>query len=328
MTSALTGANVLITGGAGFVGSYIADLALDQGASQVTVIDNFVRGSLDNLRLAQTSERLTIVQGDIADRELVDQVTRGVDFVFHQAALRITHCAAEPQRAVNVMMNGTQNVLDAAVQHKVQRVLAASSASVYGEPSYLPMDERHPFNNRTLYGALKIANEQMLRCYREMYGLRYVAIRPFNVYGPRMDAHGAYTEVMIRWLERLGKGEPPIIFGDGFQTMDFVYVRDLAEAYLQAALADVDDEVFNIGSGTETSLLQLCQILCESSNHPDLQPEFQPPRAVNPVSRRLADLTRARDALGFEPTTSLAEGLTNLVEWYGSLEARPLGNAK
>lgn len=328
MKNPLTGANVLITGGAGFVGSYIADLALDHGAARVTVIDDLVRGSLDNLRLAQTSERLVMVHGDIVDRNLVDDVTEGVDLVFHQAALRITHCAAEPQRAVAVMMNGTQNVLDAAVRHGVSRVLAASSASVYGEPSYLPIDEGHPFNNRTLYGALKIANEQMLRCYKEMHGLSYVAIRPFNVYGPRMDAHGAYTEVMIRWLDRLGRGEPPIIFGDGSETMDFVFVGDLADAYIKAALADIDDEVFNIGSGTETSLLQLCRLLCDSTGHAEIQPEFQPPRAVNAVRRRLADITRAREVLGFEPCTTLELGMANLVDWYRTLQTSPSGASR
>jgi UDP-glucose 4-epimerase len=226
------------------------------------------------------------------------------------------------------MMNGTQNVLDAAVKHGVTKVLAASSASVYGEPSYLPMDEGHPFNNRTLYGALKIANEQVLRCYNDMYGLRYVAIRPFNVYGPRMDAHGAYTEVMIRWLERLGRGEPPIIFGDGSQTMDFVFVRDLADAYIKAALVDVNDEVFNVGSGTETSLLELCRFLSDATGHPEIRPEFQPPRAVNPVRRRLADISRARAALGFEPSTSLELGMASLVDWYRSLQTSPSGAAK
>ena len=159
----------------------------------------------------------------------------GIDLVFHQAALRITHCAAEPVLAVEVMINGFQNVLDASLRHKVKKVLAASSASVYGEASYLPMDEAHPFNNRTLYGGLKIANEQILRSYADMHGLQYVVLRPFNLYGARMDVYGVYTEVMVRWLERLNQGQAPIIFGDGKQTMDFVYVSDAADAYIRAA---------------------------------------------------------------------------------------------
>jgi UDP-glucose 4-epimerase len=236
--------------------------------------------------------------------------------VFHQAALRITHCAEEPVRAVEVMVNGTQHVLDAAVKHGVRKVLAASSASVYGEPSYLPMEETHPFNNRTLYGACKIANEQILRSYAEMYGLKYVAIRPFNVYGPRMDIFGVYTEVMIRWLERIARGEPPIIFGDGSQTMDFVHVSDVARAYLLAAQADVTDEVFNCGSGVQTSLLELCRLLTAAAGRPDLEPTFMPPRTVNPVARRLAGVELARERIGFSSQVSLEAGLRSLVAWH------------
>jgi UDP-glucose 4-epimerase len=221
-------------------------------------------------------------------------------------------------------VNGTQNVLEAAVKHKVKKVLAASSASVYGEPSYLPMDEEHPFNNRTLYGAAKIANEQILRSYADMYGMRYVMLRPFNVYGPRMDVFGAYTEVMIRWLERLSKGQAPIIFGDGTQTMDFIHVADVARAYLLAAVADVTDAVFNAGSGTETSLKELCLRLCAAAGKPEMQPEFAPPRKVNPVSRRQAATEKAREAIGFSTTISLDDGLRDLVRWQAALmkEAR------
>ena len=215
MTSIFRGAHILITGGAGFIGSHIADQVLAAGAARVVVLDDFVQGRVEHLGAAFETGRLTMIGADICDTAAVDRATRGVHFVFHQAALRMTHCADAPQRAVDVMIRGTQNVLDAAVHHSVSKVIAASSASVYGEPSYLPIGEPHPFNNRTLYGALKIANEQMLRAYAEMYGLRYVALRPFDVYGPRMDACGLSTEVMLGWLERLARGEAPVIFGDG-----------------------------------------------------------------------------------------------------------------
>ncbi len=310
------GAKVLITGGAGFIGSHIADQLLAAGAGRVVVIDDFVRGRSENLAHAVDTGRLDVVAGDIRDAALIDQLTAGCDMVFHQAALRITQAAAEPVRAIQVMVNGTQNVLESAVRHRVGKVIAASSASVYGEPSYLPMDEKHPFNNRTLYGAAKIGNEQMFRAYAEMHGLRYVMLRPFNIYGPRMDVFGVYTEVMIRWLERLAAGEAPIIFGDGLQTMDFLYVEDLAEAYLLAAASDVTDEVFNAGSGIETSLRDLCQMLCTEAGRPDIEPQFEPPRAVNPVTRRLAAVERARDAFGFSATTGLDEGLRRLVAWH------------
>ena len=318
MTVNLSSANVLITGGAGFIGSHIADQVLEAGARRVVVIDDFVRGRRENVADALASGRVELAVGDICDGGLVDRLMQNIDLVFHQAALRVTHCAEEPVRAVQVMMNGTQNVLEAAVRNKVAKVLVASSASVYGEPSYLPMDELHPFNNRTLYGALKIANEQLLRAYAEMYGLRYVALRPFNVYGPRMDVFGVYTEVMIRWLERLNRNEPPTIFGDGTQTMDFVYVEDVARAYLLAAISDVTDDVFNVGSGTETSLRDLCRALCDATGHEGMEPVFEPPRKVNPVTRRQAAVERARNAIGFEAGVGLREGLRALVQWHAS----------
>ena len=317
----LKGAAALVTGGAGFVGSHLVDQLLEAGASRVVAIDNLVRGRRDNLEEAEKTGRLTFIEGDIRDETLVDRATAGVDFMFHQAALRITHCAAEPQLAVQVMMNGTQHVLDAAVRHKVAKVLVASSASVYGEPSYMPMDEKHPFNNRTLYGALKIAGEQVLRSYADMFGLKYVVLRPFNLYGSRMDVHGVYTEVMIRWLERLGQGQAPIIFGDGKQTMDFVYVTDAARAYLHAAVSDATDVAMNLGSGVETSLLDLCRALCEAKGRSDLQPVLEPPRKVNPVTRRCASTELAQTQTGFQTRISLADGLRQLVEWHASFVA-------
>ena len=186
---------------------------------------------------------------------------RGVDVVFHQAALRITRCADEPQLAVDVLVHGTQSVLDAAVRAGVRKVVAASSASVYGMAERFPTPEdQHPYNNDTLYGAAKAFNEGLLRSYHAMYGLDYVALRYFNVYGPRMDVHGVYTEVLVRWMERIADGRPPLILGDGRQTMDFVHVGDVARANVLAATRDATDEVFNVASGTETSLAELARV--------------------------------------------------------------------
>jgi UDP-glucose 4-epimerase len=317
----LKGTNIFVTGGAGFIGSHIVDQLVAAGAARVVVLDQLDRGRHHNLAGALASGRVELTVGDIRDAELVDRLTAGADFVCHQAALRITQCAEEPVRAIEVMIGGTQNVVEAAVRHRVHKVVAASSASVYGEASYVPMDELHPFNNRTLYGCAKIANEQLLRAYAEMYGLQYVALRPFNVYGPRMDTAGVYTEVMVRWLGRLSKNEPPIIFGDGTQTMDFVHVSDVARAYLLAMTADVTDDVFNVGSGKETSLLELARELCSRTGHSDLTPSFMPARKVNPVTRRLAGVDRARAVLGFEAGIGLSEGLTDLVRWHGATVA-------
>jgi UDP-glucose 4-epimerase len=244
----------------------------------------------------------------------------GVEVVFHQAALRITQCAAEPRRALEVLVDGTFNLLEAAVAAGAGRVIAASSASAYGLAQAFPTPEdQHPYANRTLYGAAKLFNEGLLRSFNEMYGLEYIALRYFNVYGPRMDADGVYTEALIRWMQRIDAGEGPLIFGDGSQTMDFVYVDDVARANLLAAESGVSDEVFNVGGGAETSLNELALALLIAMGS-DLRPGHTTERAVNPVSRRLADTSRARALLGFEAEVSLEEGLRRLVEWWRSRE--------
>lgn len=309
---------VLVTGGAGLVGSHIVDLLVGEQVDEIIVFDNFVRGRRENLVWALEHGLVTIVEGDIQDRRLLAQTMEGVDLVFHQAALRITQCAAEPRLAVEVLVNGTFNVLEAAVDASVKKVVAASSASIYGLAEEFPTTEQHhPYNNRTIYGAAKAFNEGLLRSFHEMYGLNYVVLRYFNVYGPRMDIYGAYTEVLIRWMERIARGEPPLIFGDGKQTMDFVYIEDIARANLLAAKSDVTDEVFNVASGRETSLNDLAAALLRVMGS-DLQPSYGPERKVNPVPRRLADTRKAAQMLGFQAQTSLEEGLQRLVAWWQS----------
>jgi UDP-glucose 4-epimerase len=307
---------ILITGGAGLIGSHITDLLIDEKPAEIIILDNFVRGRRANLAAAQARFPLTIVEGDIRDRELVGHVMRGIDVVFHQAAIRITQCAEEPRLALEVLVDATFNVLEAAVQANVSKVVAASSASVLGLADSFPTNERHhPYNNRTIYGAAKAFNEGLLRSFNEMYGLKYIALRYFNVYGPRMDVHGAYTEVFIRWMERIAAGQAPLIFGDGSQTMDFVHVHDIARANILAAKSDVSDEVFNVASGTETSLKEVAQHLLRIMGS-SLQPEHAAERKVNPVPRRLADTRKAQALLGFEATTSFEAGLKSLVAWW------------
>jgi UDP-glucose 4-epimerase len=307
---------VAITGGAGLIGSHIADGLVRENAAEVVVIDNFVRGRRENLAWALEHGPVTIVEGDIRNREFLADAFRGVDLVFHQAAIRITQCAEEPRLAMEVLVDGTYNVVEAAVAAGVRRMVVASSASVYGLADEFPTTERcHPYNNRTLYGAAKAFNEALLRSFNEMYGLDYVALRYFNAYGPRMDVFGAYTEVLIRWMERIVEGRPPLIFGDGGQTMDFVYVEDIARANLLAAAADVTDCVYNVASGVETSLDDLARALLAVMGS-DLEPEYGPERKVNPVPRRLADTSAARRDLGFETRVGLEEGLGRLVAWW------------
>jgi nucleoside-diphosphate-sugar epimerase len=306
----------LITGGGGAVGSNIADQLVRAGASEVVVLDNFVRGRRENLAWALANGPVRVVQGDIRDGQLVDELTRGMDVVFHQAALRITQCAEEPRLALEVMVDGTYNVIESALAHGVRRVVAASSASVYGLAESFPTDEsHHPYANDTLYGAAKTFNEGLLRSFHAMRDLDYVALRYFNVYGPRMDIHGVYTEVLVRWMERISAGEAPLILGDGSQTMDFVYIEDVARSNLLAAEADVSDEVFNVASGTETSLLELAQLLIEVMGG-EVSVEHGPERSVNKVPRRLSDVKLARERLGFEAEVGLEEGLRRLVDWW------------
>ena len=328
MENSLRGSRVLITGGAGAIGSNLCDLVVQAGAREIVVLDNFVRGRRDNLTWAEANGPVTVVEGDICDRELVDELTEGIDVVFHQAAIRITQCAEEPRLAKEVMVDGTYNVLESAVRHEVRKVVAASSASVYGLAETFPTTEaHHPYANDTIYGAAKVFNEGLLRSFHAMFGLDYVALRYFNVYGPRMDIHGVYTEVLVRWMERITSGTPPLILGDGSQTMDFVYIPDVARANVLAVGADVTDAVYNVASGTETSLLELAQMLLKVMDS-DLEVEFGPERAVNKVPRRLADTTAARRELGFTAETDIEAGLRGLVSWWRAERAPSLAAAQ
>ncbi len=314
----LEGKRVLVTGGAGFIGSHVIDRLVEEGCSEVVAIDNMERGRPENLAAAMAAGRVRLLEGDIRDRHLMEELVSNSDIVFHHAALRITQCAEDPRLAIEVMVGATFDLLELCVKYKVEKVIAASSASIYGMAEEFPTPEsHHPYNNWTLYGAAKTFNEGLLRSFHHMYGLNYAALRFFNVYGPRMDIHGVYTEVLIRWMERIAAGEPPVIFGDGHQTMDFVYIEDVARANVLAAKADVTDEVFNVASGTETSLRQLAEMLSQVMGS-RLDLEFQPARKVNPVQRRLADINKARRLIDFEATVPLDEGLERLVAWWKS----------
>jgi UDP-glucose 4-epimerase len=284
----------------------------------VVVLDNLSRGSLDNLAQAATDPRLKFVRGDVRDPAAVRSAMRGIDAVLHLAALRITACAAAPREALQVMCHGSFNVVEAAQAAGVQRVVAASSASVYGQAEQFPTrEDHHPWGNDTWYGTSKLMLEGLLRAYHAMHGLNGVALRYFNVYGPRMDTEGAYTEVLIRWMERIAAGQAPLIHGDGSQSMDFVHVHDIARANVAALQADCASGAFNVASGTETRLADLARTLLQAMDSP-LEPAFGPPRAVSPVTRRLADTSRAQEVLGFQAQVPLDEGLRDLVRWWSA----------
>lgn len=318
----IEGSRCLVTGGAGTIGSTVVDQLIEAGAREVVVLDNFVRGRMANLAYAQeiaAPGRLRVVDGDIRDRALLRELLNpGTDLLFHLAAIRITQCATEPRLALEVMVDGAFDVVEAAAETGVGKVVASSTASVYGLADEFPTPEtQHPYHNDTLYGAAKVFNEGLLRSFHAMYGLDYVALRYFNVYGPRMDVHGKYTEVFIRWMERIAAGQPPLIFGDGAQTMDFVYTEDIARANLLAAAAPVTDRVYNIASSTEVSLRGLADALLTAMDRPDLDVEHGPARGTaGGVVRRLADVTAAERDLGWKPELGLDDGLRKLVGWW------------
>lgn len=313
----LKGKTVLITGGCGLIGSTIADqLVRDEQVGRIVIIDNLTRGTLYNIEWAQQHGKVELVKKDIRHFADIRPHFDGVDIVFHQAAIRINACAELPRECLEVLVDGSFNVTQACVDAGVKKLIAASSASVYGAANHFPTrEDHHPYNNRTWYGAAKIATEGLYRAYNDMFGLPYVALRYFNVYGPRMDVFGKYTEVLIRWLDCLDKGERPKIFGDGKHTMDFVYSEDIARSNILAAKSNVSDEVFNVASGIDTSLLELLAALLRVTGQTGVQPEFLPERKINPVPCRLADTTKAAEQIGFRAQVGLEDGLRRLVQW-------------
>jgi UDP-glucose 4-epimerase len=312
----IDGAKILVTGGCGLIGSTTIDRLLREDVAKIVIFDNLVRGSMHNVAHILNDPRVELVKGDIRDVEATRKVTEGMDAVIHMAAIRITACAENPREALEVMCDGTFNVVEAAHLAGVKKIVAASSASVYGLADNFPTIEKdHPYNNRTWYGASKVMLEGLLRSFNDMYGTEYCAFRYFNVYGPRMDIHGKYTEVLIRWMERIENGQPPLILGDGTTSMDFIYIDDIARANVAGLKSDVSDEVFNVASGVETSLNDLAEALMRVMGK-KLTPDYGPERKVNAVPRRLASTEKAKRLLGWEAQVDLDEGLERLVAWW------------
>jgi UDP-glucose 4-epimerase len=309
----LADARILVIGGAGFIGSHAVEQLLELPVGRVTVLDNFVRGTRDNLAAAARDERVELVEGSILDRELLNALTAEADHVIHLAALWLGECLNDPRAALETNVLGTFNVLEAARDAGVRRLIFSSSASVYGDALFVPMTEQHPFNNRTMYGATKIAGEQFLRAFHAQYGLDYVGLRYMNAYGPRMDDKGVYVSVIAKTLDRLDRGEPPVIFGDGSQAYDFVHVTDLARSNLLALGADVTDAVYNVGTGVQTTIRELVEELIAITGV-DVEPEYRE-EGVSHVTNRVGDTVAAERDLGFVAEVSWREGLRSLVEW-------------
>jgi UDP-glucose 4-epimerase len=305
----------VVTGGAGFVGSHIVDALVKEGA-RVRVIDNLARGGESNLFWARQHGSVEILTGDVRDPGLWDRVLKGADVVFHQAALRVSRCEENPDECWEVMVDATRALLKGCVVHRVKKIIAASSAIVYGAADHLPTPETHHLNhNITWYGTAKIVNEQMLNTFYAQKGLPGIALRYFNIYGSRMATQG-HTEVLVKWFQALDQGQPIRIFGDGSQTMDWVHVKDVAQANILAAKSSMGQGVFNIGTGIETSLHQLGRLVLQcAGRHAKLElVTSQSP--TNSIPRRLADISAAKKMMGYHPQVSLKTGLAEMAKWW------------
>lgn len=314
----IRGSRILVIGGAGFIGSHIVDQLIREDVREIIIYDNFVRGTIDNLEDALKDNRVRIFEigGDILQTDILDAAMKGIDGVVHLAALWLLQCYDYPRAAFEVNIRGTFNVLEACRDNQIKRLVYSSSASVYGDAVEIPMTENHPFNNRTFYGATKIAGEQMCRAFYERYGLPYVGLRYMNVYGPRQDYKGAYITVIMKILDRLDAGLPPIIYGDGSQSYDFIYVEDAAKANIDALKSDIDDEFYNVGAGKKTSVKEICELLLKITDS-DQKIEYKS-EGKTFVTNRVGSTEKAEKDLGFRAKVGLREGLEKLIEWRKS----------
>jgi nucleoside-diphosphate-sugar epimerase len=309
----LEGSTIAVIGGAGFIGSHIVDQLLDEPVERVIVVDNFVRGTRANLERAAADTRVDIREGSILDLPFLQQVMEESDYAFHLAALWLHECVHHPRDAVDVNALGTFNVIETAQDADVRKVVYSSSASVYGDALSIPMTEEHPFNNRTLYGATKIAGEQFFRAFHEQHGLDYVGLRYMNVYGPRMDYKGTYVSVIMKVLDRIEAGEAPLVFGDGSQAYDFVHVDDVARANILALSSDATDVFLNVGMGVQTTINELVERLLALTGS-DLRPEYLPQEEMF-VTNRIGSTELAEKLTGFRATIDLDDGLGSVIEW-------------
>ena len=316
--SNISGAKLLVIGGAGFIGSHVVDELIKEDVSEIVIYDNFARGSYDNIEEALKDERVKVYElgGDILHTDVLDEAVKGKDYVFHLAALWLLHCHDYPKSAFHVNIEGTFNVLEACVKHNVKRLIYSSSASVYGDAVELPMTEDHVYNNKTFYGATKIASEHMCRAFYNRYGLDHVGLRYMNVYGARQDYMGAYIAVIMKILDRLDNGLPPLVFGDGSQSYDFVYVSDVARANICAMKSEATDSFYNVGSGKKTSIKELAEIVLQITGS-DLKIQYEPAGQTF-VTNRIGDPAKAAKELDFKYNIEIVEGLKLLINWRNS----------
>lgn len=319
----LTDKRLLVIGGAGLIGSNTVDALLDEPLAEIRIFDNFTRGRRENIESAMSDPRVSVfpLGGDILHRDILHEAMRDIDGVFHFAALWLLHCHDFPRSAFEVNVGGTFNVLEACANSGVKRLVFSSSASVYGDAIEEPMSEDHPYNNTNFYGATKIAGEHMARSLYHRYKdteqrFDYLGLRYMNVYGPRQDYQGAYISVIMKILDRLDAGLPPLVYGDGSQAYDFVYVGDCAAANVAAMKADAVDEFYNVGTGVRTSIKELTELILDvTGTDVDIQYE---PQGVSFVKNRVGCPRKANEQIGFSAKVDLRDGIKRLIEWRDS----------
>lgn len=311
----IRGKKFVVVGGAGLIGSHTVDALVKEDVAEVVVYDNFIRGRAENLSDALRDPRVKIfdIGGDILHTDILEKAFKDADGVFHFAALWLLQCLDFPRSAFDVNIRGTFNILEACVSQNVKRLVYSSSASVYGDAIQEPMTEDHPFNNKTFYGATKIAGEAMLTSFVERYGLPAVGLRYMNVYGPRQDYHGAYIAVIMKMLDSMDKGIAPKVFGDGSQAYDFVFVKDCAEANICAMKSETKDRFYNVGTGIRTSIKELANMLIELTGS-NLELQYEPAGQTF-VKNRIGCPKRAAEEIGFTAKTQLKDGLMQLIQW-------------
>ena len=315
----LEGSRVLVIGGAGFIGSHVVKRLLNEDVKEIVIYDNFVRGKHENINQSLKDPRVRIfdVGGDVRDIDILNDAMKGMDYVFHLAAMWLLHCKDYPRTAFEVNIAGTFNVLEACVKNNIKKLVYSSSASVYGDALQVPMTEEHPFNNKNFYGATKIAGEAMCTAYNDRYGLPIVGLRYMNVYGPGQDQNAAYTGVIPIMLNKIDQNDPPTINGDGTQAYDFIYVDDVAECNIKALISPVNIGFYNVGTGVQTTIRELCNLILSLKNS-DLQVTYKPyapDDARQFVKNRIASVDKAKKEIDFYFSTSLKDGLLRLIDW-------------
>jgi len=315
----LKNARILVTGGAGFIGSFIVKELLKEPIKEIIIYDNFSRGKIENIKDCLKDPRCYIYPygGDIREIDVLDKAMEGVDYVFHLAAMWLLYCENFLKTAFQVNIEGTFNVLEMCVKHKIKKIIYSSSASVYGNAVEIPMTENHPLNSKNFYGATKIASEAMCRAFNNKYGLSIIILRYMNVYGPKQNPSGFYSGVIPSILDRIEKGKPPIINGDGSQMYNFTYVKDVAKASIAALKSDKKFGYYNISTGEPITIKELCNTILKLKNS-NLKPIYKPyssndSRAL--VKNRIGCTKKTKKELGFECKYSLEEGLKELIKW-------------